>query len=83
MAAWLLRTCGKHGQRLPACQVSETLRAPQLAPARDPRSSSSSSNASYGLEPTRLSLTCISSALPPTGGVRKIRQSRPVLTQEL
>lgn len=69
LAAWLLRTCGEHGHRLPTCRVSETLRAPQLAPARDP--CSSSNNACYGLEPPHLSLTCISLALPPTGVLGK------------
>ena len=69
LAAWVLRTCGEHGHQLPTCRVSETLRAPQLVPARDP--CSSSSNACYGLEPPRLSLTCISLALLPTGVLGK------------
>ncbi|XP_043736472.1 collagen alpha-1(I) chain-like [Cervus elaphus] len=41
-----------------------------VGPSPDPHSSSSS-NARYGLEPPRLSLTCISSALPPTGVLGK------------
>lgn len=68
--AWLLWTCGEHGHQAAHLPGLGDPDGSPVGPSPDPRSSSSS-NARYGLEPPRLSLTCISSALPPTGVLGK------------